>query len=259
MQRAATILVAGLLLACVTAVDAQVHLHGRVIDDASEEPIAGATVTLVDTRGRRLDRRVTDGSGGFHFEIDRGRNVRLLAERVGYRRTTTPPFDLGGYLALRVEVRMDVDAVLLAPLEVIARSRTTPSPTLAGFEARRTSGVGWYLSREEIQRRGSIQRVSDLLLAAPGLQVSRRVVFMGRAASCPAQLYVDGFHINRSLRSTVGRRSVSTSEMFPIDDLVTPDAVEGIEVYNGLSRVPPEFLTPEAACGVVAIWTRRGN
>jgi hypothetical protein len=28
-------------------------------------------------------------------------------------------------------------------------------------------------------------------------------------------------------------------------------------VYRGLSGVPAEFLTPEARCGVIALWTQR--
>jgi hypothetical protein len=42
-----------------------------------------------------------------------------------------------------------------------------------------------------------------------------------------------------------------------VDDLVSPLDVEAVEVFRGLSSVPPEFLTPEARCGVIAIWTRR--
>lgn len=65
---------------------------------------------------------------------------------------------------------------------------------------------------------------------------------------CPVQIFLDGRLITRGAVMEV-----------PVDDLVTPEAVEGIEVYRGLSTVPPEFLTPNSRCGVVAIWTRRGG
>jgi hypothetical protein len=44
-----------------------------------------------------------------------------------------------------------------------------------------------------------------------------------------------------------------------VDDLVAPGAIEGIELYRGTATIPAEFLTPQARCGVVAIWTRRGG
>ena len=46
---------------------------------------------------------------------------------------------------------------------------------------------------------------------------------------------------------------------FRIDEVISPGSVEGIEVYRGLSTVPAEFLNPDAECGVIAIWTRRGG
>ena len=41
-----------------------------------------------------------------------------------------------------------------------------------------------------------------------------------------------------------------------LDDLVDPDRVEGIEIYNGAATIPDEFDRPGSACGVVAGWTR---
>jgi hypothetical protein len=252
-------LLAAVLLFGAPAADAQVRLQGRVIEDSSEQPIAGATVVLYQNgNGRRIGRQVTDATGHFGFVISEHGRVQMQVEHIGYRRTTTPALDLGTYTFYRVEVRMDVEAVLLAPLEVMSRSRSDVAPTLAGFEQRRASGLGWFVTRREIEQRNP-SRVSDLLATAPGVAIQRRIVFMARAGSpCPAQIYVDGFHINRSIGQVAGRR-MSTTEMFPIDDLVKPGAVHGVEVYAGISRVPLEFLTPEATCGVVAIWTRRGD
>jgi outer membrane receptor for ferrienterochelin and colicin len=69
------------------------------------------------------------------------------------------------------------------------------------------------------------------------------------------QIFVDGFLVNRRMVGVNGNRPSD----FRIDDVVSPASVEGIEVYRGLSTVPPEFLNPDAVCGVIAIWTRRGG
>lgn len=253
-----SLLTAAFLVLCATIADAQVHLYGRVIEDGSQQAIAGATVELQTTRGRRIARQVTNDDGEFRFVVTGSSPVRLQAERIGYRRATTPLLEFTDYTLYSVEVRLGVAAVPLAPLEVVGRSRSSVSPTLAGFELRRLSGPGWFMTREEIERRKP-NSVTSILAMAPGVSIRRRIVYMSRAGTCPAQIYVDGFHINRTLGSPPSRRGPSTTEMFPIDDMVQPGSVEGIEVYQGLSRVPAEFLTPQAVCGVVAIWTRRGG
>jgi hypothetical protein len=73
---------------------------------------------------------------------------------------------------------------------------------------------------------------------------------------CPVQVFVDGLLMTASVMDASGATENAGAA---IDDFVSPLSVEGIEVYRGLSTVPPEFLTPEADCGVVAIWTRRGG
>jgi hypothetical protein len=248
-----------------TAGHAQVYLNGRVLEDASEQPVAEATVILQDGRGRDLQRQITDAEGNFVFVVTGKGPVRLRAERIGYRRATTAPFHFEDYTVFSVEVRLDVSAVLLAPLTIVARSRSGPSPTLAGFERRREVGHGWFLSREDIVRRNA-SRATDLLTSAPGVWLqnprggSRRAVYMDRSgARCPAQLFIDGFHVNRPMGGLPGRRGQNASDTIFLDELVHPDAIEGIEVYQGLGRLPSDFVTRENVCGVVAIWTRRGG
>jgi hypothetical protein len=251
---------------CASGVNAQVYLHGRVLEDASGLPVAEATVILQDERGRDLQRQVADDDGGFAFAVTGNGPVRLRAERLGYRRATTPPLHFEGYTVFTVEVRLDVAAVLLAPLTVLARSRgDLPAPTLAGFERRRQSGYGWYLTRAEIARRNA-SRATDLLTAAPGVALqpargtNRSAIYMDRSGSrCAAQIFIDGFHVNRRMGMVPGRRGGTAAETVFLDEMVQPAAIEGIEVYQGLSRLPPEFVTPDSRCGVVAVWTRRGG
>jgi hypothetical protein len=78
-------------------------------------------------------------------------------------------------------------------------------------------------------------------------------VTFGRAAGngCATQIFVDGFLVNRG-----GPGGVNDIRL---DDVVSPGSVEGIEIYRGLSTVPAEFLNADAACGVIAVWTRRGG
>ena len=240
----------------------QVRVEGRVIDDLTTTPIPGAEVHVLSRDGSVLRRTTSNDMGIFTFEVRRASAVRIRASRLGYESATTPILYFGEREFFRVEVRLDPDAILLAPLEVIAWSERPDDAVLEGFRRRLETGMGTYITRKEFEdRRPSF--VTDLLREVPGLQVAgsgsgtRPIVRVERAGSrdCMTQVFVDGFLVNRRSLSADGFRPMD----FRIDDVVSPNSIEGIEIYKGLGTVPAEFLNPDAVCGVIAIWTKRGG
>jgi len=238
----------------------QVRIVGRVIEDQTGLPIGFADVTIRSPGGATVGRLETDELGNFEYTVRRGYGVRIHASRLGYRENTTPLLYFDNHRLLQVEVRLDPEAILLAPLEIVAWSEVIDDAMLEGYKNRLKTGLGFYITREEVEARNPTF-VSDLLRDVPGIQLSggtvgaRPSVRMARASNrnCATQIWVDGFLANR--RDLLSGRP----EDFRIDDMVIPSSVEGIEVYRGLSTVPPEFLNPDAVCGVIAIWTRRGG
>lgn len=237
----------------------QVRIVGRVIEDQSGLPIGFTDITIRSPGGSTLGRVETDEFGNFEFTVRRGYGVRISAARIGYRENTTPLLYFDNHRLLQVEVRLDPEAILLAPLEIVAWSEIIDNAMLEGYWRRVDTGLGFYITREEVEARNP-GFVSDLLRDVPGLQLSggtvgaRPSVRMVRASNrnCATQIFIDGFLANP--------RGVTGDPLdFRIDDVVSPASVEGIEVYRGLSTVPPEFLNPDAACGVIAVWTRRGG
>lgn len=252
-------LTAPLLLALLgTNAQAQVLVQGRVLDAVTRQPIAGATVVLEGPSGSGLARRTTGAGGEFSFIARGSGTFRLVASRLGYRTGEIGDLIRRGGSAPEYTIALDPEPVAIPGVEVRAAPQRKVSPTLAGFHRRRLSSIGWFIDREEIENQKA-SRVSNILARAPGVRIERGIVYMARAVHCPAQIVIDGFHINRPVAGPPGRRGSSTTEMFPIDELVRPDAIEGIEVYQGLSSVPPEFRAGHPACGLVAIWTRRGD
>lgn len=233
---------------------AQVRLSGIVVEENSGRPIADARVEILDLERRVRKAVLTDPEGRFDTEVRELPGYRVRAVRVGFQPNNTPVLWTDGHSQIQIELRLDRNTVLLAPIEVVARSRRMPSPIFESFRARQRSGMGVFITRADIERRhpGS---VTDLLAGVPGVRLEsggngmRRTVTFSRAiGGCPAQIFIDGFHLNRD-----GGFGIV------IDDAVSPQAIEGIEVYRGLSSVPAEFLTPQSHCGVIAIWTKRGN
>ncbi len=259
--RALPLLVSCLCFVLGTPVSGQrVLIVGRVIDDLSERALSRVDVQLRNRDGTSLGRYQTDSTGTFEFTAVRARAVRIHVSLLGYKATTTPLLYLDEHKFFQLEVRLDPQAILLAPLEVIAWSEVDKSALLDGFRQRLRTGLGTYITRRDVERRNPMY-VTDLLREVPGLRVtgagygSRPVVETTRSAgrTCTTQIFVDGFLLNRRTGSGM------TPADFRIDDAVSPASIEGIEIYQGGSTVPAEFLNVDAACGVIAIWTRRGG
>jgi len=234
-----------------------VEVQGRVIDDASGASIEGADILMMDAFGNRMARRTSDEHGRFAFPVRRVSAVQFRASRVGYREVSSPILNLEERSFFMVELRMDVDIVLLAPLEVVVRSEVHRSAVLSGFDHRITRGMGRYFSRDQIEGLRP-SRVTDLLATLPGVRIDggggrgfQRTIVMARSQAagraCNPQIFLDGRLMNRG------------GEPLSPDDLVSPEDLEGVEVYAGMSTVPAEFLNPDSRCGVVALWTRRSD
>lgn len=241
---------------------------GQVVDEATGEGVPAVQVEVLDGRAPIPTSALGDGEGRFSLPRVPAGSFRLRVSRLGYAPATTPPAVLEAGELLTVTVRLRPEAVYLAPLEVTARTRSA-SPLLEGYYHRVDRGLGGhFLTREDITRLGPL-RVSDLLATVPGVEVtsppgfgpgSRLVsmagAFPGRAAGgCPVQVFVDGVLANRP--RLVAGGGFAPVDGVPVDDLADPSAIEGIEVYRDPGFVPAEFATPDAGCGVIAIWTRR--
>ena len=62
-------------------------------------------------------------------------------------------------------------------------------------------------------------------------------------------------YVDRHLVSTGGIGGYPTA----VDDAVAGSDISAIEVYRSAAEIPPEFMGPSSACGVIVIWTHRGG
>ena len=240
---------------------AQTLVRGTLVDDATGEALAGATVVISTNRGRWQRSVRTDGVGGWRFESVAAGPYRLRSTRLGYREVAGDVAVAGDSL-LEVHIRMSAEAVVLAPLTVVARQEPQVSPVLQGFYARLRRGPGRFVTRAEIEERQP-SRVSDLLRGIPNLTVGASrgsptggVLSRGSASGrCSVVVFVDGMRLNVPTPSARGPQNSPV----PIDDYVHPLDVEGVEIYRGESDTPAEFATRWVSCGTVVIWTRRGG
>jgi hypothetical protein len=250
------------------AVAVEGTVRGQVLDEGTGAGVPAVQVEFLDPGDRVRATATTDGGGSFVLARVPGGSFRLRTGRIGYPSVTTEPARIEPGEILTVVLRIHPEAIPLDPLEVTARARTA-SPVLEGFRFRRERGVGGtFLGREEIERE-SPTRLTDLLQRVPGIRIttgpgfgSARLVSMippgpGRAdGTCPVQVFMNGVPASRRILMA-GGGGLSALDGVPVDDLAHPWEVEGIEIYRGLAATPPEFLTPDAGCGVIAIWTRR--
>jgi hypothetical protein len=198
------------------------------------------TLTEVDTEDERLGPLLTDEEGRFVFRQVPPGTYLLQAAMLGFQpRRDTLALDRG--TEVQVALGLSVSPLPLEPLLVVVMSR--PPSDMDNFRARRARLHGTYFDREDIEERFAV-KVSDLLRAVPSVSViegrpnNLRGGGGGFSAGCPMPVYVDGIWTDQS-----------------IEDAISPDMIEAMEVYPSLGQVPVQYR--RGPCGVVLIWTRR--
>lgn len=254
-------LILGLAIVCMSLIAPELTAQAR--PDSTGRPAAGAPApllsgtvvgTVLDSLGLPvaaaqlsvaglLVRGSTGNDGVFKISgIPTGaRTIRV--RRIGFRPDSATVEILPGG-ETQVELRLVALVQQIAPV-VVQAGRPRYTGRMASFFQRRDRGFGHFFTAEEIDRRNP-RVVSDLLRTLPGIRLERvrgeEVVYF-RGQQCEPLVWIDG------APATAGYLN---------PDYFAPNTLAGIEVYPGVSTVPPELMwvRGKGACGVIALWTR---
>jgi hypothetical protein len=247
-------------------------VSGRVVSGSPPAPVGGAFVLLVDSLGVVTQAALSDSEGSYVLVAPSMGLYTVRVQRGSYATTNSGPVRLSDGEAIRVDMHLPRPALLLPPVTITAPARAHPTGVLAGFYERMEKGWGYFITREEIEKRGA-RRISDLLHGIPDVRVIRRselesTVRVGTELSRinvgPLSLGTDGapqIVVDTPFRCSPilwvdGSKFGRADEVL---DQVGPTDIEGIEFYRRSSEVPPEFGGIYARCGVLLIWTRRSS
>ncbi|TVR64907.1 MAG: hypothetical protein EA422_05435 [Gemmatimonadales bacterium] len=222
------------------------RIVGTVVDAGSGEPIASATVLLAGTGVSR----VTDAEGRFRFEGLAPGTYALSIRHVAYQERGVEVEVVGEGMLYELVVRLSVDAIPLDPIVVSGRRDGPLAGSRDRIEWMERVGLGTHFNRQAIEE-SRASRITHLLARVPGVQIrgggqgaGGAGLFLNPQRNCQPSIYVDG------IRSPLFGGSV--------DDMVSLNEVESVEVYRRLSELPGEFADDLARqCGAVVISTRR--
>lgn len=219
-------------------------VRGVVYADSAEDPVAMATVALLDGDGVVRDSAVTDDTGRFVVSAQRAGAYTLRAAHIAYT-TVARPIELSRGFEVRVELRMAPNAIALDPL-IITSTRAVPLE-MVGFMRRSRSGMGRFITRQDIERRRPV-RMTDLLQAMPRISFRSGIRNMGPpavvmtaagAGTCEPTIFING-------ALGMGPRDLDT---------ILPSEIEGMEIYTSAAFTPLEYQR-HTGCGAILLWLK---
>ncbi len=214
-------------------------LSGTVVGTVDTRPLGGAVVGIVNGPQTRANLR------GEWTLRDAPPGTRTLEVRaVGYYPVRQAVDIVDSAPAVRVALNT-LRAVLDTMKVVAAIDRNTG---LAGFRERQRSGLGRFLTPDDIARRVPTA-TSELFRMIPGVYYEggdqdARILMRGTFEDrCEPTIYING-------------GAMPGLSALDIDAFVRPREVAGIEIYSA-SQAPAQFLPALSGCGSIVIWTRR--
>jgi hypothetical protein len=237
-------------------------IQGVLVERGSSDRIRAAVVTVTNAAGEVVARGETNTDGFFRLTTPTPGRFLLSAQALGYGGIDAVAVDVGlGNLSV-LDVRMAPQAVELEPI-VVTAGRRAFHLEMQGFYRRQADGFGKFLTPELFEERRP-RRVTDLMFGLSGTHVvesstgiGRRAVYF-RSGIRPSGVCWPMVWVDRHLISTGGFAGAG-AEPTAIDDLIAAPDVHAVEIFRSPAEIPSEFNGPNAGCGVIVIWTRRGG
>lgn len=214
-------------------------LVGRVVDST------GAGLTGAEITVQKLDRiySLSGDSGAFRVTGLPAGTVVFNVRRIGYEAATFTAVLKAGKTH-RSNFTLSATAQTLPTVAVA--DTAVQSHWLDSFNAKKVSGRGTFITRADIVRRNARTGI-DVIRTVPGIriisqrggQTNRVVMTRTQNRTCSPTMYLHGLPYS------------GTMDDFSADD------IEALEIYVGISEIPPEYDRNERGiCGVIVVWTR---
>jgi hypothetical protein len=214
-------------------------VSGRVVLEGSPTN-AGSRVEVVGTDQVVL----TNEKGEFTMtKLPSGSHV-LLARHLGFGAQTVA-VDLSPQAAQKVTIKLPKFVAEIAP--VIVNAKRQGSLDKVGFTQRQKSGMGYYISPEQLANTHPTY-LTDVLRRVPSLRVTSTpdgdVVSSNRdpTGNTCVQYFVDD----------MPWQSATPGD---INQFVNPSEVVAVEVYQG-ANTPGQYITGMNNCTTIVLWTR---
>lgn len=222
-------------------------MGGRVVDDATDAPIPGVVLTLLNVAGEAVASGLTGPDGAFHIRAPRSGYFRLRGDRIGYATTDSELVALLAADTTIVEFRLTEAPVTLPALRVSTTRHEIFEPLAQrGYYDRRElyqekMGTALFLDSDQIDALGVFE-LAQVVREARGYRTTYRggrsdVALRGGGRP---PIYING------IRQRLDREGPRVS----INHVITPSNVGGIEMYWGSS--PAQF----GGGAAIVIWTR---
>jgi uncharacterized protein (DUF2141 family) len=215
-------------------VSGRVALEGAATNGGSRVEVVGTDqVALTNEKGEFTITKLPSGS---HV---------LLARHLGFGAQTVA-VDLTSREPQRVTIRLPKFVAMIEP--VVVNARRAANLDRVGFSQRQKTGMGFYISPEQLKDRHP-NLVTDILRTVPGLRISSGpegdVVSssrnVGLGGDC-VQYYVDDM-------------PWQSTQPGDVNQFVNANEVVAVEVYQG-SNVPAQYSRGMGGCTTIVLWTR---
>ena len=249
-MRPSHLLALPLVLAALTRPARAQEVAGRLVGDGGA-PVVAARLQLVAADSEVVADGVSGADGRFSLAAPDTGAYRILATAAGGAGVFFGPLRIAGDGRTSVVLHLPRSGtqgdVTLAPLTAVARPQS-PLLERRGFYQRKSVHYGRFLTGEEIARlpgRTMLDHVRGLgIMVEPYGPQAFSLYRFQKGARCYLAVFVDGQQSrNRVLLQ------------------LTDADVEGLEYYHD-DDIPAEYnpyLVRGWSCGVVLIWTKRGE
>lgn len=227
-------------------------VRGAVIDSVSRTPVPGVQVRLIAPDEGVVATTVSAGFGWFQLSAPGYGRFQLRVAHPAWGGDGAVDVVLAPAETLTIIVELAGAAIPLDSILVSVQAREH----LGGFRERAAGrGQGHYIHRADIEKR-PYAPLSSHLAFVPGIRFERindssglittMLLMRSLGELCMPSIYVDGL-------------PVLHYPGMDIDDVISSDNVEGIEIYSSYATAPIELHLPLNTCGVIALWSRAAD